>query len=154
MNKIFAPFIATFTLSTLSIPINVNAKQQHKIGFVKIAISELNQTGTCGYWIKGSKNENNLILVRGVTNNPLMNIDGKNISLSLINSKKEKRKGRIFYTSKYKSSIFQIKTVLTDATTAKDRKNYTTRESGDVTVKSDNGWQKTISVECAYDSGG
>jgi hypothetical protein len=154
MKKIFKLFITTSALLTLSTPVDVHAKQQHKIGFVKIAISELRQTGTCGYWIKGSKNENNLILVRGVTNNPLMNIDGKNISLSLINSKEEKRRGKIFYINKYKSSIFQIKTVLTDATTAKDRKNYATRESGDITVQSDNGWQKKVSVECAYDSGG
>jgi hypothetical protein len=154
MKKIFKLFIATSTLLTLSTPVNVHAKQQHKIGFVKIAISELNLTGTCGYWIKGSKNENNLVFVRGVTKNPLMNIDGKNISLSLINSKEEKRRGKIFYINKYKSSIFQIKTVLTDATTAKDRKNYATRESGDITVQSDNGWQKKVSVECAYDSGG
>jgi hypothetical protein len=155
MRKIFGFFIAT-SLLTLSIPTDVNAKQQHKIGFVKIPVSELKRTGTCGYRPKGSNNEKNLILVTGMTNNsgaeyePLMNIDDENIPLSLINSKQEKRKGKTFNINEYKSSAFQIKTVFANTSTAKDRKNYGSRDGGNIIVTSDDGWQKTVSVECVY----
>jgi hypothetical protein len=156
MNKI-QNIVATISIASLyitSMPA-IAKLSSHKIGFVKISKSELNNTGVCGYWLVGSKKQDNVVFVRGVTEKPLMNIDGENISLKLV-SRKEIRRNNKFLgsTDKYESNIFTIATDFRDVTTAQDRKGFTTRERGSIVVTSNDGWRKKIETECAYDTGG
>jgi hypothetical protein len=127
----------------------------HRIGFVKVSKSELNQTGNCGYWLVGSKKQDNVVLVTGVTEDPQMNIDGKNIFLKLVSRKEIRRNNKsIGSSNKYESSIFKITTDLRDATTSQDRKEFVSREKGSIVIKSNDGWRNKMEVECAYNIGG
>jgi hypothetical protein len=156
MNKI-QNIVATISIASLyitSMPA-IAKPSPHKIGFVKIAKSELSLTGTCGYRLVGSKNQDNVVLVTGVSDKPLMNIDGKNISLKLVSHKKIRRNNQLIgSTDKYESNTFKITTDFRDRTTSQDRKGLATREGGSIVVTSNDGWRKKIEVECAYDSGG
>jgi hypothetical protein len=149
--------ICTISIASLyitSVPAIANPSS-HRIGFVKIAKSELNQTWTCGYWLVGSRKQDNVVLVTGVSDKPLMNIDGENISLKLVSRKEIRRNDRFLgSTNKYESNTFKITTDFRDKTTSQDRKGFTTRERGSIVVMSNDGWRKKIEVECAYDSGG
>jgi SLT domain-containing protein len=130
-------------------------QSKHKIGFVKISKSELNQTGTCGYSLFGSKNQDNVVLVTGVGEKPLINIDGENIALESISKKEIRRKSQFIGSNNvYKSGKFTIDTNFRDVTTAKDRKNFGARQRGSIIIVSNNGWRKKLEVECAYDVGG
>jgi hypothetical protein len=155
--------LAMLGQSTIAIPIDrlplkntiaIN-KINHKIGFVKISKSELNQTGTCGYSIVKSKTQDDFVLVTGVGEKPLMNIDDENIALEAIDKKEIRRKGQSIGTnSVYKSGKFTIDTNFRDVTTAKDRKNFAARQRGFIIIVSNNGWRKKLEVECTYDVGG
>jgi hypothetical protein len=154
--------ILTKTICTASVVLScivsipaLSKPSTHKIGFVKIAKYELSQTGVCGYWLIGSKDRDKVVLVRGVTEKPLMNIDGENIALKLVSQKRVRRNKKIFGSiNKYESTGFKVMTEIRDVTTLKDRKEFVTRERGSVIITSNDGWQKQIEVECAYDSGG
>jgi hypothetical protein len=127
----------------------------HKIGFVKISKSELSQTGICGYSLVGSKTKSDVIFVTGVTERPLMNIDGKNITLESVSKKEIRRNNQILgSTNKYESNIFKITTDFRNVTTSQDRKGFTARERGSIVIVSNDGWRKKVEVECAYDTGG
>lgn len=156
MNKI-QNIIATISIASLyitSMPAIANPSS-HKIGFVKVSKFALQQIGTCGYRLVGDKNNDNAVLVTGVGDTPLMNIDGKNIALTLVSQKKFRRNNQIVgSTDKYKFNTFKITTDFRDRTTSQDRKGFGTREGGSIVVVSEDGWRKKIEVECAYDSGG
>ena len=156
MNKI-QNIVTTISIASLyitSMPAIANPSS-HRIGFVKIAKSELNQAGTCGYRLVGSGKKDSFVLVTGVSDKPLMNIDGENISLKLVSRKEIRRNNQsIGSTERYESNTFKITTDFRDKTTSQDRKGFTTRERGSIVVTSNDGWRKKIEVECAYDSGG
>jgi hypothetical protein len=156
MNKIQSIF-ATISIASLyitSMPAIANPSS-HRIGFVKIPKSELNNTGTCGYWLVGSKKRDNVVFFSGITKNPLMNIDGENISLKLVNRKEIRQNNKSLGSiNKYESNIFKITTNFRDVTTAQDRKGFTAKERGSIVVISNDGWRKKIETECAYDTGG
>jgi hypothetical protein len=138
-------FSIIFTsVQTIASPIS------HKIGFVKIPKNELGQMGNCGYSIVGDKNQNNIVLFMGTSENPLMNVDGETISLKKIN-RNNQASSKIM---KYESSIFKVTTDFRDMTTARDRKEFVVRNRGYLSVTSSDGWKKKINVECAYDGGG
>jgi hypothetical protein len=162
MNIIIKTICTVSIASLYIVPVVAIAKQSsHKIGFVKVSPSELRLTGTCGYRLVGSKEQDNVILATGLTDatgaakKPLMNIDGENISLKLVSRKKSYRNNKFPNSiNKYEPTIFTVVTDFRDATTSKDRKNFATRERGSIVVTSNDGWRKKIEVECAYDSGG
>ncbi len=127
----------------------------HKIGFVKISQSMLGQTGALAYWMRGSRNENNIVFFAdSTTQNPLMNIDGNSISLNLVDRQKNISNRNIRYVDTYKSGVFTIKVDSRNASTAKDRKNFVTRDIGTITITSNDGWRKKIEVEAAHNTGG
>jgi hypothetical protein len=149
--------VCTISIASLyitSVPAIANPSS-HKIGFVKISKSELGQTGICGYSLVGSKTKSDVIFVTGVTERPLMNIDGKNITLESVSKKEIHRNNQILgSTNKYESNIFKITTDFRNVTTSQDRKGFTARERGSIVIVSNNGWRKKVEVECAYDTGG
>jgi hypothetical protein len=154
--KILSRIIFTISIASphiTSVPV-IAKPSYHKIGFVKILPSKL-QIGACGYSIVGSKNQNNLVFVTGVTENPLINIDGKNISLELVSEKEVRRNNQVVNSiRKYKFNIFKVTTDFRDKTRARDKKEYIARDGGSIFVTSNDGWKKKINAECAYDIGG
>jgi hypothetical protein len=139
-------FISASILLVAFTPMNSIAKtKQHRIGYGYHYGGELD---TCRYWITGDKKKvvfHELYHLRYA----YMNIDNEEVKFVLASRKEINQNGKqIGYRDKYEAKDFQVDTHLTDTSEAKNKKSGISKRTGDLVVRDNNGWQKSLKIEC------
>lgn len=149
MKSIFkTTLILLLIISFNSIDTTAKSVHQHKIGFLKSKLAGGNN-GFCSYSITGGAKNRIVFYQSGLESS--INIDDKEILLKRIKSKIVfSKQGELqSYTTTYNAGIFNIKSKLIVANAGNNASNNKLkRESGVINIRSTDGWQKKLNVEC------
>jgi hypothetical protein len=125
---------------------------QFRIGLVIAKEAQYGDIGTRKYWIYGNKKEKEVIFYENSLKFALMNINGQDVSLQLVNKKYENLEIGLVKTAVYKSQLYEVRlTDFKDITTAKDRKGCARRVRGFLEISSTDGLTKKLQIESAGD---
>ena len=125
---------------------------QFRIGLIIAREAQDDDIGTHKYWIYGSKKGKEVIFYENSLKFALMNINGQDVSLQLVNRKYENLEIGLVKTAVYKSQLYEVRlTDFKDITTTKDRKGCTRRVRGFLEVSSTDGLTKKLQIESAGD---